>query len=337
MCLRLCSRVCAALVATAVLATTWDARAQDLASQQFDYGLAEMLAGRYETGCPALADSYRLDPRPGALFTVAECESKWGRIASALAHYDAYLGLVSRMSPEQKATQRDREVVATEQRAALAKRVPELTITLAPSVPQGTTVTRDGLVLAGPSLGAAMPVDPGDHVVVATTPAGKRHEQRVQLSIGEHKMLNIDFAEVTARPPSPPPATEPSSAAQPGDSPTPRATPPRTWVWVAGGVGVVGVAVGTVSGLMTLGKKSTIDAHCRDTVCDSNGAEAADSAKTFGALSTISFAVGAAGLATAAIVFLLESRGAPGTARAAWRPVASADAHGATVGLHARW
>src|ERR1700733_1971568 len=73
---------------------------QDLAAAEalFNRGLADMTAGKYDTGCPAIGESYRLDPRPGTLFTVAECESKWGHYATASARYDDYLSLYSRLS-----------------------------------------------------------------------------------------------------------------------------------------------------------------------------------------------------------------------------------------------
>jgi hypothetical protein len=94
------------------------------ADAQFKYGLAEMLAGRYATGCPALETSYRLDPRAGTLFTLAECLRKAGKTSSALASYDEYLSLYARMTPEQRATQRERVAIATEERAALMDREP---------------------------------------------------------------------------------------------------------------------------------------------------------------------------------------------------------------------
>jgi hypothetical protein len=57
------------------------------AAAQFERGLAAMNGGRYEVACPALAESVRLEPRPGAIFTLAECEAQWGHHASADAHY----------------------------------------------------------------------------------------------------------------------------------------------------------------------------------------------------------------------------------------------------------
>src|SRR5690242_9942096 len=79
------------------------------AAAQFDRGLAEMKAGHYDIACPALAESQRLDPRPGTLFTLAECESRAGRIATAVAHYEDYLARFAKMTPDQKRGQHGRE------------------------------------------------------------------------------------------------------------------------------------------------------------------------------------------------------------------------------------
>src|SRR4051794_16280293 len=69
------------------------AAAQDIAAAEalFESGLADMQAGRYETGCKALAESQRIDPRGGTLFTLATCEARWGRIATAVTRFGDYL------------------------------------------------------------------------------------------------------------------------------------------------------------------------------------------------------------------------------------------------------
>src|SRR5262249_5323112 len=143
------------------------AAAQDAAAAAalFDRGLADMEAGKYETGCPALGDSYRLDQRAGVLFTWAEGESKWGKIASAVAHYDDYLARFARMPIDQQTSQREREQVATRQLVALKPQVPHLTLRLA-SPPPGVKITRDGSELSTASLDVPLPLDPGDHTIV---------------------------------------------------------------------------------------------------------------------------------------------------------------------------
>jgi hypothetical protein len=298
------------------------ARAQGSTAQaQFDYGLAEMEGGRYATGCPALAESYRIDPHPGVLFTLAECENKWGKIGSALTHYEAYLDLFEHMSAEQKAHQRGRDRVSREQVARLRPDVPQLAISLAASAPAATTVTRDGSVLGVPSLGVPLPVDPGEHVIIARTPDGVEHETRTTVARGERKRVVADVsasASASASAPAPAPASASASAL-------------RTWAWIAAGVGVAGLALGGVAGVLALSDKSTIDANCKpDHTCNPTGLSAASDAGTFGALSDVGFAVGGAAAVTSVALFVLSpSR--------TWQPVASAQPHGAFVGLRGAW
>src|SRR5688572_10698415 len=75
-----------ALVLAMLMSPT--ARASD-AQELFDKGLADMKAGNYESGCPALEESFRQDPQPGALFTLATCESRRGRLATGMKHFEA--------------------------------------------------------------------------------------------------------------------------------------------------------------------------------------------------------------------------------------------------------
>jgi len=106
-----------------------------MAIELFDRGLSQMDAGDYEHGCPALRESLRLSPRAGTVFTVAECEARWGRHASALAHYDDYLSRLGRMSPPDQRKQRARELVARKQLLELKRLVPRLVVRLAEASP----------------------------------------------------------------------------------------------------------------------------------------------------------------------------------------------------------
>jgi hypothetical protein len=324
------------LVALAALAAAADARAQQAsnAQAQFDYGLAEMQAGRYATGCPALAESYRIDPHPGVLFTLGECENKWGKIASALTHYEAYLDLFAHMSDEQKALQKGRDRVSSTQRERLRGQVPQLSVALPSSAAAGTTVMRDGVPVGAPSLGVPLPIDPGEHVVVAKTPDGALHEMRVTLARGERKALVVDLSAPPA--PAPAPAPPPSATVTPApapEEPAPPSSTRRAWAWIAGGIGVAGLAVGAVAGALVLGDKSTVDAQCQaDRSCTPDGLSASSHARTWGLVSDVGFGVGAAGVVTA-VVLLLTSPSHPPSVQ----PTAAARGDGGFVGLRATW
>jgi hypothetical protein len=325
-------RTALAVAMAATVVAPGVARAQaGTAQAQFDFGLAEMEAGRYASGCPALAESYRLDPRPGVLFTLAECENKWGRSASALTHYEAYVDVFARMRDDEKAHQRGRDKVALAQRDGLRRVVPELAIALPPSAPGGTTVMRDGVPLGAPSLGVPLPVDPGEHLVVARTPDGVLHEARLTVGPGEHRALVVDLSAVPAPPRLAPPSSLSPVVVTP---PAPAASPARTWAWVAGGIGLAGLAAGALGGAVVLGDKSTIGAQCSpDRTCSPSGLTAAGQARTFGLVSDTGFAVAGAGL-TASLVLVLLS---PSVSVRAVQPAASLEPHGAFVGLRGPW
>jgi hypothetical protein len=85
---------------------------------------------------------------------------------------------------------------------------------------------------------------------------------------------------------------------------------------IAVGLGVVGVGVGSVFGVMALGKRSDLDATCTSRVCPPTSKDAISSLKTTSTISTIGFIAGGVGLALGATLFIVgrpsssEERGA---------------------------
>jgi hypothetical protein len=164
-----------------------------VAEALFRRGLGLMREGSFPAACGALDESQRIDPRAGTLFTLAECEAAAGRPATASAHYRDFLDLVGAMSAPQRLRQRERELVARAQLVELEARVAHLTVSLPPNAPGGVRVERDGVLLGAPSLGLALPVNPGPHVVVTFTPDGQRGEQSLELEPGGSAAIVIEL------------------------------------------------------------------------------------------------------------------------------------------------
>jgi hypothetical protein len=328
------------------LALAAPAAAQDIAAAEalFNRGLADMEAGRYETGCPAIAESHRLDPRAGTLFTLAECENRRGRLATAVALYGDFLALVARMPADQRAKQRDRQQTALEQKAALQREVPELALSLPPNAPAGTVVKRDGVTLSGPSLGIGLPVDPGEHTVSTEAPGGPLTEVRIKIGKAEKKQITLEIK--TGAPTAKAPGPEATARGPAAPNPAPDAGPSaqRVVAFTVGGVGVAGLILGGVMGALTLGEKETITKRCPDKVCDHQGKIVVDRAQTTGLVSTIGFGVGLAGVATGVVLLLTEPARPKGPAAARRRDakrlsagVFSLGHEGAVVGLEGAW
>lgn len=296
----------ASLLGALLLAAPAAAQQVADAERLFNRGLTDMQAGRFETGCLALSESYRIDPRPGALFTLAECEAKRGRIATAVARYSDYLALFSRLSPDAKAKQRGREKIAAAKTAQLTPEIPELTLSLPPDAPRGTVVKRDDAVLSEATFGVALTIDPGAYVVTTQAPGGPVTELRLTIEKGEKRQITLQVKggprEISSAVPSAsaPPPVPPALSTSPDTGSSGR----RTGAFVAGGVGIAGLVLGGVMGGLALGAKGNVDDHCLKLVCDAEGFRAVTRGRTFALVSSIGIGVGVAGVGAAAILFL---------------------------------
>ncbi|MBK8252744.1 MAG: hypothetical protein IPK82_08765 [Polyangiaceae bacterium] len=284
--------------------------AQDAAAAEalFNKGVAEMEAGHFDVACPALAESQRLDPRPGTMFTLAECEAKAGKIATALVHYEDYLRAAELLPGPQKQRHAQRMDIAKTKKASLAPAVPILTLTLPKNAPPDTKVSRDGTELTAASLGVALPVDPGEHVIVTMLRTGERIEQKISLARGEKRAVEVTIKSSQVGAPTGSTVVETPNS---GDGPSGR----RVASYVIGGVGIAGLALGGVMGGLALSSKGVVDEHCPNKNCDAEGAKALEEGRTTSLVSTIGLGVGAAGVATAVILLLTEPKKAAASAK----------------------
>ncbi len=326
--------VAAALAATLTLGPA--ARADDVeqARTLFDQAVTDLDAGRLEQACPAIEQSFRLDPRPGTLFTLAECEAQRGRIATAVARYTEFLALYKNFTPKKRNEQKPRADTSTAQIAALAPHVPTLTLRLPAGAPADTLVKRDGQVVPSLSLGTALAVDPGEHAITTQVPGGPVVSHVVTLQKGEKKELGLTIKlqadppadpippplTTTVRPPPPPPTTAPPPA---GTSPPPPPPPDtrahRIVAISAGAVGVTGIVVGAVTGILAIDRKAVVTRDCTRTpagydCATSDGVAAGERLKELGAASTAGFVLGLAGLGAAGIVLLTMPTSRPALA-----------------------
>jgi hypothetical protein len=303
------------------------ARADDeaKAAAAFDKGLADMMAGKYETGCPALAEAYELSSSAGALFTLAECEAKWGKLASALEHYRAYLRAVIAMDPAKRAAQAERQPIASRQVDALGKVVPRLTVNVK-APPNGAVVKLDGEVLAGKSLGRAQEIDPGSHELTLEAPGHDPVRESVELEHGDKRTVTLALSSFSDDDDDDDDDTTPSD-----DSSL------ETWAFVIGGVGVAGVIVGIATGAAAFATRSTVLEHCDDVRCDQEGKDAADKTKALGHTSTVGFVVGGVGLAAGTILYILAPGDDADESEVGWRLGTPVGGRGLLVELVGVW
>jgi len=242
-------RRCAPLVAALLFGTVSPgamAQGKDPAAADalFRAGREAMKNKDYATACPKFAESQRLDPAPGTLLNLAQCEEGLGKTASAVQHYRDVTELLP--ATDQRAGH------ANERIAALLPRVPKLTITLARGAPEGTRVTRSGVELGAASFGEPLPVDPGQHEIVVSASGRKTTRTTLTIKSGENRTVTASVGEPVAESAEtePEPKREASTPAARGDvgsAPAAKSgagSTVRTLGYVAGAIGIVGLGTG---------------------------------------------------------------------------------------------
>lgn len=291
------------LLALAAATASMPARAQDAQTQAmgralFNEGVALYNAGNYGEACPKLEASLRAYPGIGTRGKLAECYEKLGRHASAWAMYREVAQLATRSGDAA------REQIASERARSLEPKLSYLTVSIPPAndVP-GLIVKRDGRDIDRSKLGAAEPADPGTVSFEVSAPDKKTVTAQVVLTPGQRARFDVPSLEPAVAPaPHPEPVAEPV---------TPRSEERLEWQkptgLVLGGVGIAGLAVGTIFGLSAQSTYNGAfdDGRCDRATkqCDASGQQAVEDARSLATVSTVLVAAGAAFAVGGAVLY----------------------------------
>ena len=215
--------------------------------------------------------------------------------------------------PNEPAPFKEARAKAEELDASLNGRVPALSIAIKGAAAGETpTVSIDGEPLPAGVLGLPRAVDPGHHVVVAKTASG---EARQELDVREGEQKPVDLTLVATAAPPPTEGTSEAQAQPEAPPPTTTSHSPTFLTWAGVGVAAVGVITGTVTGLMSMSKKSALQSECKNDVCGPSSYSDYNAANTFAGVSTVGFVAAGVGGVVAIVTIAIGHR-APGPATA---------------------
>jgi hypothetical protein len=299
----------------------------------FREGLEAMRAGNYEQACPKLRESYRLDPLPGALFTLAECEAAAGKSATAIELYQSFINGLTSLPPNRRDQFEERRRLALDKITALTALAPDITVEVAPSAPRDLVVKRNDVLIDPHSYGVGKKVDQGSYVVSAELDGKQVWKRRVDLLERDRATIVVPWplpSEAAATASPPPKANAPADAPE-----AEAAAATRTWMYIAGGVGVAGLTTGVVAGIVALSNKGTIEDNCPERLCNAEGRDAVDTGQSAALVSSIGFAVGLAGAGATVALFLLSRSDAhqDRASSSGLQPTMMASQRGAAIGV----
>lgn len=253
----------------------------------FSEGRALMAQGKFVEACEKFAESERFEPAVGTSLNLGECHERLGRTASA---YGAF-GEAKRLAALRGDA--EREAHAAQRRAVLEPRLSRIALSVPSKVP-GVKVLLDGQELGTGAIGAAIPVDPGKHVVRAVAPDKPPFEKEVEVGPGP---LTVAVEVVFA-----------------GDSPAPSWSTARNAGVVLAAGGFVGVVAGGIFGIAAIVKNNASKDECLAgdaTQCSLRGVSLRRQAGTFADVSTGTLLAGGVLVGVGAGLFFLGGNAAP--------------------------
>ncbi len=249
----------------------------------FDRGRSAFDAGRIEEACAAFEESMRLDPANGTLLNLARCHEQQGRVTTAWSEYRDALDMSRRLGQLQRAA------VAEAAMARLEPRLPKLKVVMT-APPPGVVITHNGTSHRAAFLGAAMPVDPGAHVISVSAPGREAYETTVHVD-------EADTHEVVV------PALDVETV---GDRPSPLFYAGV----VSGSVALTSLVAGAALGGVALAQQADAESDpqlCPQKRCTPLGRAQVDSAETKADAAVALLSIGGA-LAAASAVMLVVDR-----------------------------
>lgn len=317
------------LVAAATVAMPSEARADEPSAQDIaqarelgQQASAAFTAGNYAESEKLWTAAAKLYPlAPTLTLGLARTQAKLGKFVAA---QEAYNKIVREWSDKPNASPafKDALEAAKAEVGAVSAKLASVVISIEGTPPPGVQVTIDGQPVNVAALGLKRPVDPGAHVVKASADGYKPTEASFEVKEGaaaEAKLrLDKDAGAVAGA------AATPAAGAAAGATPPPdTAAPPsdkggggsnKTLAIVAFGVGGAGLVLGSVTGLIAMGKHSDLEKACPGGVCTSDRSSDVDSYKSMGTLSTVGFIVAGVGAAAGAVLLLTGGSAKTGSA-----------------------
>jgi hypothetical protein len=276
------------------------------------------------------ADSIMNVPTTG--FEVAATQVQLGQLVEARETLRRVLALPqSPDDPEPFTEARSKARVLDQQ---LAARIGSLRFAPSGAESSALDVSVDGERVPRAVLSLPFRVNPGRHQIVAHS---RGRELRLDVLVAEAQAVDVPLAFESDAPPASAPAPaarEPTKSTAPVDSPPASHRPLPPLAYAGGGVGLLGIAVGSVAGISAMSHKNAAKKDCVGGRCPPSSWSDLDDARRMATVSTVGFAVGVLGIAVAGGALLLDK---PAPRSSAWVVSPDITRRGANVTVAGRF
>lgn len=280
------------------------------AQKTFEAGTKLYDAHRYKEALTALRASYQILSSPNSHLMIARCLREMGSTREAYREFQAVVAEAKEKGDKYAST----ASAAAEEGDDLKQKLGFLTVTLhATGSPDGVKVKIGDEALEPSAVGTPVPVDPATLVVTAEAADGSSARAEVSVAAGASQTVELTLASPSPdAPPPPPPKEEPKVVVDTSGS----GAPLRTWAYVAGGVGVAGLATFAIFGSMSNSKYNDLKDACPTGACAGHQDDI-DAGKTDQLIANIGLGVGIVGLGVGTALFFIGGKSDSTEGRAA--------------------
>jgi len=273
------------------------------ATQHFEKGSEFFEKKKYALALQEFKVSYATVPSPNSHLYMARCLVQLGETREAYVEFDKVIAEAEARSKTEPKYAPTRDSAKTE-RDELNSKLAFVTVQVKGGDPSAK-VKIGTIEIPASEWGKPVPVMPGAGEVVLEGP-GPAVKQSVNLSPGEKKEVTLDAtpepAHTEPHPEPPPPDKTVETPSHGGDPKL------RPYAYVAGGVGVAGLAVFTVAGLMANSTYSDLQNTCKGP-CPSDRKDDVSAGRTQQTLANIGLVVGVLGVGAGVTLFILSRGG----------------------------
>lgn len=184
---------------------------------------------------------------------------------------------------------------------------------------------RNGELVEPTSFGVARKIDPGDYRLTAELHGDVVWQRRVVLAERDRARFLVPRPAPDRAPAAPPPPAQRPAKKTSGE------TGSRVPLYAAAGLGAAGLAVGSLAGVVAMGKKASIDRDCPSRACNPAGRKALSAARGAATVSTIGFAAAGAGGVAALVLVLVSPPDAKERSGRRLSPLVVSNGHGLSL------
>ncbi len=269
---------------------------REQAQSKFSKGKELFAQKKFAAALVEFQGSLEIVASPNARLYVARCHREMGNLVHAYVEFGRTEVEAKELAPQDSRYVKTGDSALAE-RKEIEPKLGFVTVTVQ-NPAENTTLKIGGEEWRRAGWNEPAPLMPGTNEIVVETPGKEPVKKTVTVAAGEKTTATIDAGGPASPVVTPPPGGDKPTPSEPGDY--------RTYAYIAGGVGVAGLATFGIFGALAASRWSTIKDECGNSPCPPAKREYVEGGQTQQRIANVGLVIGIIGVATGVTLFVLS-------------------------------